>query len=850
MMSGGLTFLRALAIPLACLLLMLGDGGARAQDCLDYSEQAIKIGTLNGAYPEFSRIAVMDSGLLVGTAADSTLTVCSLDTPATPRILGMISLGRRYSEMVCAGEHVYLGGYGIAGIRIIRVGPGGAISDFGSFNEQHTTTCFDADGSLLGMSLGDAWQLWECSNPSNPMLMAHVADRNNFGAISLDGDRAVVVDDAVGLRIYDIADHQHPVFLGGGSEGLSYVDPNMYYESASIMSVVISGDVVCMAKRYCIGSGLFTSCWHWLSILDVSDPTNMAYIGGSTFGQGGQINRAGSRIYASSYIPDRSMVLDTGSPGELSPKFVSAGGRSSAGFGEYLYLKNYEAGTDVWRMPPGMRTWQCLAPETGEAATMGISYYYVRQLAVADDYLAISLTHCWNDSHSSYEVSWTDIYDTASSYVTPAFRLTDVAQAMAFDGTRLYYTPNNAWVWRVDLSNPESVQNPLYMDFGYDCYSTAVVNPAVIAVGKGSGDLAFYGLSDLGATHLITSMPVQAGALAMDGSLLIALGSRIASVIDVSDPEAPFVRGQCAVDHYGSLTCLENRALISSESCQTVVDYAEPDAPFVAATTNYSAGGDYQPETYRVAVADGLVYLPGNGVHVLDLDDLSLRGCIASDHNILASVAWKGRIFSVGAEALMEIPIQCGALVPALLSSVDFALRDGVPVMSWTLSHPLGNELFLVEGCRADAIWAVTVRPLGDGSYEASDTTPSVAAPGEITYNLYEVEGNTRILLASERLDLPAPPQILRLSPVTPNPFNPRTTVVFELPRPQRADLSVYDAAGRLVRRLAAGDLPAGSHTAAWDGRDDRGGDAPSGAYFLRLSGESGSVSRKAVLLR
>jgi hypothetical protein len=184
------------------------------------------------------------------------------------------------------------------------------------------------------------------------------------------------------------------------------------------------------------------------------------------------------------------------------------------------------------------------------------------------------------------------------------------------------------------------------------------------------------------------------------------------------------------------------------------------------------------------------------------------------------------------------------------LSNVRLALQAGTPVLSWCLSRPAGDEHFIVEGSRAAATWNVPVRPLGSGSYEARDTSPAAFIPGVTAYSLYEVAGTTRTLLATESIDLPLPTQTLRLSPVTPNPFNPRTTFVFELPRPQRADLSVYDVAGRLVRRLAAGDLPAGRHTAIWDGRDDRGGDAPSGAYFLRLSGETGSVSRKAVLLR
>jgi len=68
-----------------------------------------------------------------------------------------------------------------------------------------------------------------------------------------------------------------------------------------------------------------------------------------------------------------------------------------------------------------------------------------------------------------------------------------------------------------------------------------------------------------------------------------------------------------------------------------------------------------------------------------------------------------------------------------------------------------------------------------------------------------------------------------------PNPFNPRSTVVFEVPAAGRVRLEVYDIAGRLVRTLLDADLPAGSHQASWDGNDSAGRGVASGSYSARL---------------
>ncbi len=85
---------------------------------------------------------------------------------------------------------------------------------------------------------------------------------------------------------------------------------------------------------------------------------------------------------------------------------------------------------------------------------------------------------------------------------------------------------------------------------------------------------------------------------------------------------------------------------------------------------------------------------------------------------------------------------------------------------------------------------------------------------------------------------------------VSPNPFNPRTRLSFTLPAAGRADLAVYDLAGRLVRRLENGDLPAGDHVRVWEGDDAGGRPLPSGTYVARLVTAVGVETRKLVLVR
>jgi len=89
-----------------------------------------------------------------------------------------------------------------------------------------------------------------------------------------------------------------------------------------------------------------------------------------------------------------------------------------------------------------------------------------------------------------------------------------------------------------------------------------------------------------------------------------------------------------------------------------------------------------------------------------------------------------------------------------------------------------------------------------------------------------------------------------RLVGNAPNPFNPKTTISFEIARAGDVELSVYDAAGRKVRTLVRGALGAGPHDIAWNGTDDAGQQVASGVYRARLKANGVDLSRPMVLLK
>ncbi len=90
----------------------------------------------------------------------------------------------------------------------------------------------------------------------------------------------------------------------------------------------------------------------------------------------------------------------------------------------------------------------------------------------------------------------------------------------------------------------------------------------------------------------------------------------------------------------------------------------------------------------------------------------------------------------------------------------------------------------------------------------------------------------------------------IRLHQNVPNPFNPQTTIRFDLEKGSHVSLSIYDLMGRRIRTLAQGIYSAGSHSVQWDGRDDRGMASPSGLYLVRLESGAKHQVKKMYLIR
>jgi hypothetical protein len=135
-------------------------------------------------------------------------------------------------------------------------------------------------------------------------------------------------------------------------------------------------------------------------------------------------------------------------------------------------------------------------------------------------------------------------------------------------------------------------------------------------------------------------------------------------------------------------------------------------------------------------------------------------------------------------------------------------------------------------------------------SQSVADTVVTLWAMVEANGGAYSVPVRCELHISMPSTGVEDTPLAFDVRYSCPNPFTETTSLALALPEASPVTLSVYNTAGRLVRHLDQGLLPAGRHLLRWDGRDDGGRQVASGVYFLRVTAGERTEDRKAVLLR
>ncbi len=195
---------------------------------------------------------------------------------------------------------------------------------------------------------------------------------------------------------------------------------------------------------------------------------------------------------------------------------------------------------------------------------------------------------------------------------------------------------------------------------------------------------------------------------------------------------------------------------------------------------------------------------------------------------------------------------------------------DGGLMAFWLEEITFGNDQVL--GLRVDAggnqVW--TDSPLVVSSAPSDKGRLPVAATLDGTVVLVWEDGRNgtpdvygqnvnpdgtlgpQVVAIEDQDDTPGPtlPTAFVAYANAPNPFNPQTTIAFDLPRASHVSLRILDVAGRVVRTLLDENLPAAQHRVIWDGTDDGGRRQPSGVYTYQVITDDRVANRKMMMVK
>jgi hypothetical protein len=376
-------------------------------------------------------------------------------------------------------------------------------------------------------------------------------------------------------------------------------------------------------------------------------------------------------------------------------------------------------------------------------------------------------------------------------------------------------------------------------------------------------------------------------------------------VIDISNPESPVIVANYDTPGYAvNVTVSDNYAYISDwDEGIVVVDISNPTVPVIAGFSSCEIGTGAINWPWDVEVTGGhaLVADHSGGVKVLQITPdyaMDYYHVQSLPVNILGenvasvkleslqegSVSWE--ISADGGENWQEVNadnswyniitpgnillwrsthsypggmtnsscsflnIEWDSQVPTLLANSGISINGSYVEVNWSVSRITDEIKFVVYRSLFpdDNFEKVSVLDPGDRlEYTFRDDRCEDGATYH--YCVYTLEDSEETFLFHTK-PITIPAAVLSLYQNKPNPFNPVTTIKYNLSARGCVVLDVYDVSGRMIKRLVDDEQAKGPHNIIWNGKDSAGNMVSSGVYFYILKTENGQKSRKMVLLK
>jgi len=214
---------------------------------------------------------------------------------------------------------------------------------------------------------------------------------------------------------------------------------------------------------------------------------------------------------------------------------------------------------------------------------------------------------------------------------------------------------------------------------------------------------------------------------------------------------------------------------------------------------------------------------------------------------------------SDGTTTTSAVTIQFDEQVPVELASFAGELAKDHVVLNWSTASQTNNAGFRVLRSTDQENYEV-VSELISGAGTTDVLMPysfidvNIPASEQVFYVLEQIDldgtihrsNAIEVVLGARFLNLPSE----FASAVYPNPFNPATTISYDLPVEGDVSIVIYDAIGQEIRQLVNNGHTAGRYSVQWDAKDALGRSVGSGVYIAKIKAGTFSATQKMLLLK
>lgn len=673
-------------------------------------------------------------------------------------------------------------------------------------------------GNLVYAGDGAIVRVLDVSNPAAPTELGSVTVDGYVRGLALSGNLLCVASHYDGLRVIDVSNPASPVEVGSAPT------------ADTALSVAAVGNIAYVAVS---SAGV--------AVFDLSNPASPQQVGSAGVGYVYVVGAIGTLAFAGAYSDDLYIIdmSNPAAPNSLADISVHGIPTGIVASGDHVFVS--ATGSQIAHMTAVDISNPALPSEADRYSVLfttsagigmqgdhvlfgaGLEGFFVldasdpANLAYVGEYdtpgwtsssVSLGATAFVADRHRG--VRAVDLTTPAMPVEIGSFETAGKASHVVVDGSTAYLVDRDDGLHVLDLSNPQQPQEIGSLDTaGIPLHVT--LQGSTLYISDDTNGLVIVDVSNPSMPVELATYSVGTGAAwecVIDGNLAYVAGWTTGlHIVDISNPAAPVGLG--TISPTTTVLGVDVRYPHAYLACAFpglyIVDVSDPAQPAVVSIEDTPRAWDVELDDsgdYAI-VMDGT-----SGVTVVDVSDPNFP-------NLLSTTP--------AGDYARDIDVEGNF---AYVTTEDTGLR--VYDLS---SLPAISEV---------------------AYYDTADEAMGVFADG---MNVFVTDDDAGLwqfnnLLAMVAVDDVAAARPTQLREIFPNPFNPRTTIRFELAQAGRVELGIYDSRGRFVTRLLDEMRGAGQHDIQWNGLDAAGRAVSSGSYHVRVEAGGHVDTQKAILVR